>query len=176
MPRSARIGLALWTGLVLACLTVPLAAQHPTTAQQNAIRQNCRADFQARCSGVPTGGSAAVGCLQQNAASVSAPCQQALSAISGGNSGNAHPAQATPPSGSSVTAPSGISVPPEQAAPSAPLSRRQRAYILRQACGADFQKNCHGVPLGGGHAIACLASHRDVLSRGCQGALASARQ
>jgi Cysteine rich repeat len=155
MADLPRTGLFVWAGLALGVLTVPLAAQQPTSAQQNAIRQNCRSDFQAHCSGVPTGGSAALNCLQQNAASVSPPCQQALSAAGGGNGGSAQPAQS---------------------GPAPPLSRRQRAYILRQACGVDVQQNCHGVPLGGGHAIECLASHRETLSPGCQKALASARQ
>jgi hypothetical protein len=171
----ARAGLLVWLGVAIVALTGPLAAQQPTATQQNTIRQNCWADFQTHCSGVPTGGAAAVNCLQQNAASVSVPCRQALSAI-GGGSGNAHPAQSAPPTGSGVTAASSGSVPSAQAAPAPPPSRRQRAYILRQACGADFQKNCHGVPLGGGHAIECLASHRDTLSPGCREALASARQ
>jgi hypothetical protein len=159
LTRLAKRGLMVRAGLVLAALTGPLAAQQPTSAQQNAIRQNCRSDFQAHCSGVPTGGSAAFKCLQQNAASVSAPCQQALSAV--GGSGSAHPAQSTAPG---------------ESPPASPLSRRQKAYILRQACGMDFQQTCHGVPLGGGHAIECLASHRETLSPGCQRALASARQ
>jgi Cysteine rich repeat len=159
MADLLRTGALVWSGLVLAALTTPLAAQQPTSAQQNAVRQNCRSDFQAHCSGVPTGGSAALKCLQQNAASLSDPCQQALSAIGGSRS--AHPAQSAAP-GEPAAAP--------------PLSRRQRAYILRQACGMDFQTDCHGVPLGGGHAIECLAAHRETLSPGCQRALASARQ
>jgi Cysteine rich repeat len=113
-------------------------------------------------------------CLQQNAAGVSTPCRQALSAIGGSA---AHAGQSAPPSGANGTAPADSSAPSSAQATSAPpLSRRQRAYILRQACGMDFQQNCHGVPLGGGHAIECLASHRDTLSPRCQGALASARQ
>jgi hypothetical protein len=164
MPRRVRRCIPVWAALVFAGLTGSLAAQQPTSAQQNTIRQNCRADFQAHCSGVPTGGSAALNCLQQNAASVSAPCQQALSAVGGGGTVGAHPA------------PSGEAAPSAQPVPAPPLSPRQRASILRQACGTDFQQNCHGVPLGGGHAIECLAAHRDTLSPGCQKALASARQ
>jgi hypothetical protein len=162
ITRSTRAGLIVWMGLVFAGLTGPLAAQQPTSAQQNAIRQNCRSDFQAHCSGVPTGGSAALSCLRQNAADVSPPCQQALSAIGGGNA--------------TGTAPAGSTAPSARAAPAPPLSMRQEAYILREACGTDFQSHCHGVPLGGGRAIACLVSNRSTLSPGCQSALASARQ
>ena len=56
------------------------AAAHVGAA--NAIRQACRADFQANCAGVPAGGQAALACLQQNAAKASPACQQALRAVS----------------------------------------------------------------------------------------------
>lgn len=165
--HCARAALAL----LLAGLAIPLAAQQPTTAQQNAIRQNCRADFQAKCPGVSPGGSAALSCLQQNATSVSAPCQKALAAIGGGSgkSSTQPPASSTAPSTGSSTSGSATSAMP-------PLSPRQQLYIVRQACGMDFQTNCHGVPLGGGRAIACLQSHADTLSPKCQQALSSARQ
>ena len=89
--RLAPIG---WLSL-LAALALPAQAQQPSSAQASAIRQACRADFQAHCAGVPTGGQAALACLQQNAASLSAPCQQALRAVSG-SSAAATPAQAQP--------------------------------------------------------------------------------
>jgi hypothetical protein len=149
----------VWAELFSLALMGPLAAQQPTSAQQNAIRQNCRSDFQAHCSGVPTGGSAAMSCLQQNAASVSAPCKQALSAI-GASRG---------------TAPSGAPAPSAHVAPTPSLSPRQRAYVLRHACGTDFQQNCHGVQPGGGRAVECLMAHKEALSPDCQNALVSAR-
>jgi len=58
-------------------------AQQPTSAQASAIRESCRGDYQAVCAGVPTGGSAALACLQQNAARTSGACQQALRAVGG---------------------------------------------------------------------------------------------
>ena len=142
---------AVRAALAIMALTGPLAAQQPTTAQRNAVKQNCRADFRTHCAGVPAGGSAAMGCLQQNAASLSPPCQQALAAV-GGAGGGAPAAETAPP----------------------PLSPRQRAYVLHHACGADFQAHCHGVQPGGGRALACLMDHSDTLSPGCQKALASA--
>jgi hypothetical protein len=153
-PRTWRIVRAVWVALGVAALIGPLAAQQPTTAQRNAVKQSCRADFQTHCVGVPTGGSAAMGCLQQNAATLSPPCQQALAAI-GGASGGAPPAEAAPP--------------PQ-------LSPRQRANVLRHACGVDFQAYCHGVQPGGGRALACLMEHQDTLSPGCQKALQSAHR
>jgi hypothetical protein len=73
-------------GLValLAALAAPALAQQPTSAQAGAIRQACRSDYQAHCASVPTGGSAALACLQQNAASLSPGCQQAVKAVGGG--------------------------------------------------------------------------------------------
>ena len=62
---------------------MPALAQQPTSAQASAIRQACRADFQSQCPGVPTGGPAALACLQQPRRQLSPPCQQALSAAAG---------------------------------------------------------------------------------------------
>ncbi|MEO8509478.1 MAG: hypothetical protein ABI593_17765, partial [Betaproteobacteria bacterium] len=63
--------------------TQPAFAQQPTSAQASAIRSACRADYQANCAGVPTGGQAALACLKQNAARTSSACQQALAAVGG---------------------------------------------------------------------------------------------
>ncbi len=87
---------------MLAC--APTAAQQPTSAQASAIRSACRSDYMANCAGVPTGGAAALACLQQNAAKTSPACQQALQAASGGAPA-AKPAQSTPPPQSAAPAP-----------------------------------------------------------------------
>lgn len=76
------------------------AAQQPTSAQVAQIRQACRGDYESVCAGVPTGGAAALECLQRNAAGTSAGCQAALGAVRGGagaagggaNAGTAAPA------------------------------------------------------------------------------------
>ena len=65
-------------------LAAPVEAQQPTQAQASAIRQACRADYQSHCASVSPGGTAALQCLQQNAAALSAPCQQSLAAVGGG--------------------------------------------------------------------------------------------
>ena len=54
-------------------------AQQPAKAQEAAIRSACQADFASHCSGVKPGGSAALSCLQRNAASLSPACQTAVS-------------------------------------------------------------------------------------------------
>jgi hypothetical protein len=66
-------------------------AQQPSQAQINAIKASCRSDYMAHCASVPTGGPAALACLQKNIASLSPPCQEAVSAAGG---------EASPPAGS----------------------------------------------------------------------------
>jgi len=152
----------LWA-ILLCALAVPAAAQQPSQAQANAIRQNCRSDYQAHCSSVPTGGSAALQCLQQNLASLSPACGSAVSAATGGTHAQGGASQA--PAAASQ------SHPPMNAAPAAPP--REEAAMLRRACGGDFRAYCRGVPMGGGRAIGCLEENGSRLSPSCRGALAN---
>jgi len=78
---------------VLAALSASAAAQ-VTSAQQSAIRSNCRSDFQSKCSGVTPGGKDALNCLQSNVASLSGGCQAAVRATM---PAVAAPAAAPPP-------------------------------------------------------------------------------
>lgn len=151
-------------------LGAPAIAQQPSQAQINAIRQSCRADYQAHCASVPTGGSAALGCLQQNAPALSAPCQRALQAMSGSGAASGRPA-ASPGAAPSAPGPA-----PAAAAPAAPLSPRQQIVILRQSCAGDYRSYCSGVAMGGGRAIACLRANATRLSPQCGAALSGARQ
>lgn len=57
----------------------------PTQAQQQAIRSSCQGDYRTYCASVPTGGAAALQCLEKNIASLSSPCQQAVKAATGGS-------------------------------------------------------------------------------------------
>ncbi len=148
--------LMLLTGLALGAAGTG-AAQQPSQAQVNAIRQSCRGDYQAHCAGVPTGGAASLQCLQANIASLSPACQSAVGATERG-------AAASPAAGAV----------PGQAAPMAPP--RERAAMMRRVCGGDFRQYCRGVGLGGGRALACLADHRESLSPGCREALATMRE
>jgi hypothetical protein len=156
----------------LVALSVPAGAQSPSEAQASAIRQACRADYQSHCASVPTGGSASLQCLQQNAASLSAPCQQALSAIGSGAASSA-PATSPPATARSPTTQS-----PNTQAPtaSAPMSRRAELAMLRTDCRADYRNFCANVQPGGGRAIGCLKAHGPQLSRQCQSALLTAQQ
>jgi hypothetical protein len=159
---------------VLLMLAPPTLAQQPSQAQIGAIRQACRADYQAYCASVPTGGAAALNCLKGNMASLSAPCRQAVGTASGGAA-----------AGSTSTAPATAATPaqpaPSPAAPAAPMtapvmSPRQEAMLLRQACGFDFRRYCSGVPFGGGRVLACLEGNADRLSPRCGTALQAMRQ
>src|SRR4030095_13533028 len=82
--------------LAVATLALPAAAQRPTSPQANQIRAACRADYESICAGVPTGGSAALACLQKNAARTSPGCQEALRAVGGAPTPAAAPASPPP--------------------------------------------------------------------------------
>ena len=93
---------ALLLGLLAGAAAAP--AQQPSQAQIGAIKQSCRSDYMKQCSGVPTGGTAALQCLQQHAAATSPGCQRALAAVS-------------PPAPSSAASAPAASPPAEAAAP-----------------------------------------------------------
>jgi hypothetical protein len=157
--HQTRLALA---AAALLCLASPAQAAQPTQAQADAIRQSCRADYQRHCSGVPTGGQAALSCLQQNAASVSPPCQQSLAALDGPSApGASPPASSTAPPAAATTA----------APPAPPMSPRQEMAVLRTDCGSDYRAFCSDVALGQGRAIACLRAHGPQLSGQCRSAL-----
>ena len=69
-------------------------AGQPSSAQISAIRSACRSDYPKVCAGVPTGGAPALQCLEKNKAKLSAGCEKAVSAASGGGAPAAHPRQA----------------------------------------------------------------------------------
>lgn len=75
--RLHRVTLAAMAALGLALLAQSADAQ-PTSAQQNAIRQQCRTDFKAHCSRVKPGGSDAIACLAEHAERLSPACQDAV--------------------------------------------------------------------------------------------------
>src|ERR1700730_7556488 len=64
-------------------------AKQPSSAPIPAIRSACRSDYPKVCAGVPTGGAPALQCLEKNKSNVSAGCQQAVAAVSGGGGGPA---------------------------------------------------------------------------------------
>jgi len=160
------------------------SVQQSTPAQIGAVRSSCRADYQVHCAGVPTGGRAALQCLQKNVASLSSACQTAVNAVGG----TAKPAaaaaaaadtEAAPAPAAAAAVPSAAEpAPPVAAAPARPVHRsltpRQELAVLRFACGPDFRALCDGVPLGGGRVIGCLRENSPSLSPRCRGALTGA--
>lgn len=140
------------------------AATKPDDTQVAAIRSACRSDYQKVCAGVPTGGSAALQCLEQNKAKVSAPCQQAVNAASGG---------ATKPAAGSATATVSPGAASAAAAPAPPLvlrpmRPREELFVLRSACSADVRTLCGTVTAGGGRIMQCLATQAASVSPACK--------
>jgi cysteine rich repeat protein len=140
------------------------AAPKPSSAQVEAIRRACRTDYQAACADVPTGGAAALSCLQKNVASLSPPCQQAVNAAGGGSAPADAAATPTPEPKAGVAA---AVVPVPRA-----ISPRQEIFLVRSACREDFRRSCGDVPPGGGRIIGCLRANEASLSPRCQSALA----
>lgn len=153
------------------------AAKQPTSAQISAIRSACRSDYPKICAGVPTGGAAALQCLEKNKAKLSAGCEKAVAAATGGaaTSGGA----AAPAAGA---APAAAGAPAAAAAPAAPvvivlrpMRPREELFVLRSACGGDVRAICGGVAPGGGRIVQCLATNAASLSPACQDVLSQFR-
>jgi hypothetical protein len=138
----------------------------PSSAQIAAIRSACRSDYPKVCAGVPTGGAAALQCLEKNKAKLSAGCEQAVAAASGGAAAPAAaPAQAN---ASPSAAPAAPAAPPLVLRPMRP---REVLFVMRSACGADVRALCPGVAPGGGRIIECLVAQSASLSPDCRGVL-----
>jgi hypothetical protein len=143
----------------------------PSSAQISAIRANCRSDYPKVCAGVPTGGAAALECLEKNKAKLSAACEKAVAAAGGGS---AAPAAASAATANAAPATAGAAAAPADApAPLVlrPMLPREMLFVARSACGADVRALCAGVPVGGGRIIECLASQPAALSPACRDVL-----
>jgi hypothetical protein len=145
----------------------PAAAEGRKAAspQVAAIRTACRSDFGVHCPGVKPGGSAALRCLQANAAALSPRCRNAVMAMGEGG--------APPPPGVDA-APE--AAPPPAVAPLGPIPpmRPRMALQVLSFCGPEQRTLCGNVPPGGGRIIECLAANYARLSPECYGALARA--
>lgn len=151
----------------------PAASAQPTQAQQDALRANCRNDFQSVCAGVQPGGQAALACLQTNSARLSSACRIAVSAIGAPAAGSAAPARPVPAPAAAPQAAPAAPAPasaPAAAASAAPSEAEQMATLGR-SCGGDIQTHCKGVSLGAGRIMACLAANGAALSPQCRQAL-----
>ena len=84
-PVRALAGLTktLAVAAALACclaVAVPAMAQQPAPAAGQALKEACKSDYKALCSGVQPGGGRIVACLKQQADKLSPGCKQALTA------------------------------------------------------------------------------------------------
>jgi hypothetical protein len=145
---------------------IPKAAsstpRQPSSAQISAIRSACRADYPKVCAGVPTGGAAALQCLEKNQSKVSAGCQRAVAAASGG--------AVTPAAGGTAVEAAPAAEPPPTLV-LRPMLPREELFVLRSACGPDVRTLCAGVQPGGGRIVRCLAVQSASLSPACRSVL-----
>src|SRR6187455_1260887 len=86
-------------------VATPAWSQAPTDAQRNAIRSQCRADYQAHCASVPPGGAASLQCLQKNMSSLSPGCAGAVRAVEPAAAPKAESASAAEPKSGAAPAP-----------------------------------------------------------------------
>jgi Cysteine rich repeat len=139
--------------------------QKPSDAQVAAIRSSCRSDYPNVCAGVPTGGEAALQCLEKNKAKVSAPCQQAVNAAGGG----AAPAKGGAPAAAAAATP--VAAPAAAPAPVLvlrPMRPAEELFVVRSACGGDVRALCGAVAPGGGRIVQCLATQAASISPACK--------
>ena len=159
-PKAAAPAAATTAAPKAAVAAAP--AGQPTSAQISAIRSACRSDYPKVCAGVPTGGAPALQCLEKNKAKLSAGCEKAVSAASGGGATTATAAPAAGAAGAAA-APAVIVL--------RPLRPREELLVLRSACGADVRTICGGVAPGGGRIVQCLATNASQLSPACKDVL-----
>jgi hypothetical protein len=185
----------LWasTVTIIFAVATPAFSQAPTDAQRNAIRSECRSDYETHCASVPPGGAASLQCLQKNMSSLSSSCQTAVRAVEAPAASKAEPAPAATPKAESAPAAFPKTEPapaaatakpaPETTAPPAPKAAASttakkpndaQVAAIRSACRSDYQKTCAGVPTGGAAALNCLEKNKSKLSGNCQQAVNAA--
>src|SRR5258705_1936900 len=85
-------------------VATPAFSQARPDAQRNAIRSECRSDYEAHCASVPPGGAASLQCLQKNMSSLSSSCQTAVRAVEAPAASEAESAPAAAPNAESAPA------------------------------------------------------------------------
>jgi hypothetical protein len=166
------------TSLPAAAAPKATAAKQPTSAQTSAISSACRSDYPKVCAGVPTGGAAALQCLEKNKAKLSANCEKAVAAMASGGAATGGGAAATA-AGAPVAAGTAPAVTAAPAAPAVivlrPMRPREQLFVVRSACSGDVRTICGGVAPGGGRVVQCLATNAAQLSPACQDVLSQLR-
>jgi hypothetical protein len=178
IPATARTAFLV---TALFAVATPAFSQAPTEAQRDAIRSECRSDYEAHCASVPPGGAASLQCLQKNMSSLSSSCQTAVRAVEAPTASKAEPAPAAaPPKAEAAPAAATAKPATETAAPKAAESTAAKkpsdaqVAAIRSACRSDYPKVCAGVPTGGAPALQCLEKNKSKLSGNCQQAVNAA--
>jgi hypothetical protein len=175
IPAAARTA---FTVTVLFAVATPAFSQAPTDAQRNAIRSECRSDYEAHCASVPPGGAASLQCLQKNMSSLSSSCQTAVRAVEAPAASKAEsaPAAETAKPAAETAAKPAAEIAAPKAAESTTAKKPSDAQIaaIRGACRSDYPKVCAGVPTGGAAALNCLEKNKSKLSGNCQQAVNAA--
>src|ERR1700716_1162234 len=140
MIGTSRGTAALWASLatVIFAVATPALSQAPTDAQRNAIRSECRSDYEAHCASIAPGGAASLQCLQKNMSSLAPGCQAAVRAVE---------APAAAPKADTAPA----AAPKAETAPAAPAPAKSAATTMakpssaqisaiRSACRSDYPK------------------------------------
>ena len=184
MINTLKHGALLVTAIFM--VATPAYSQAPTDAQRNAIRSECRADYQAHCASIPPGGEASLQCLQKNMSSLSPGCQSAVRAVEPAAAPKAETAPAAAPKAGAApaAAPAAATAKPATAAPAAApkaaasttAGKPSDAQVaaIRSACRSDYQKVCAGVPTGGAPALQCLEKNKAKVSAPCAQAVSAA--
>ncbi len=175
---SRTAALLAWIATVIFAVAMPAFSQAPTDAQRDAIRSECRSDYEAHCASVPPGGAASLQCLQKNMSSLSAGCQTAVRAVEAPAASKAESAPAAPKAESAAPAttakPGTESAAPKAATTTAKKPSDAQVAAIRGACRSDYPKVCAGVPTGGAPALQCLEKNKSKVSANCEKAISAA--
>lgn len=171
----------------LAALLLGLSFDSALAQQPNVearLRETCGNDYAMYCRGVPPGGGRIIGCLRQNMARLSPPCQQTMVALGGGQPPMGGPPPMAPAAGGPRPLPPPPGPPPPGALPPAPAKTARplpaappppteaQLAAINKACEADFAQKCAGIAPGGQEAMACLLHNANEASPACQDAMA----
>ena len=167
-PFRNRLGRAFlpWAAMVAVAVLAQPANAQLSSAQQNALRSNCRSDFMSHCSSESPGTKGALVCLQKNVARLSPGCKAAVSATLPPPPAAAKAAPPPPPAAPPPPRPAVAVTPPPTAAP--PRRSTAQSDALNAACGNDYLAHCASVAPGGKEALACLRQHAMELSVPCK--------
>jgi Cysteine rich repeat len=143
----------------------PMAAQQPSPGQIATLRQACRSDFIAHCSGVQPGGREALHCLERNAARLSAACGSAVSAVLPKAEIGPETSPDTPAAETNPQTPPAETPQPAAGQPPA----QDQLTAVQEACTLkDFMSHCSWIAPGNPELLLCLRANAEGLSPACQ--------